>query len=77
MCPELPDDGHATAFAAEPSILLLDEPTAGLDEDQTARVLALIRDLSNTTVIAVTHDAALLNQLQRRRLPTNHLAKSH
>lgn len=65
----------ATAFAAEPSILLLDEPTAGLDEDQTARVLALIRDLSNTTVIAVTHDAALLSQLQRRRLPTNHLAR--
>jgi ABC-type lipoprotein export system ATPase subunit len=57
-------------------VLLLDEPTAGLDEDQAARVLSLIADLSETTVVAVTHDAALLGQLKRRRLPTNHRANS-
>jgi ABC-type branched-subunit amino acid transport system ATPase component len=41
-----------------PTFLLLDEPTAGLPEDLTEKVMAVIRDLaaSGTSVVIVEHD---------------------
>lgn len=48
----------ARVLAAEPKILLLDEPTKGLDSFAKAGVLRVIRTLtqSGITVITVTHD---------------------
>jgi ABC-type branched-subunit amino acid transport system ATPase component len=42
----------------KPSFLLLDEPTAGLPDDVTEKVMAVIRDLAaaGTTVVIVEHD---------------------
>jgi ABC-type branched-subunit amino acid transport system ATPase component len=42
----------------EPKFLLLDEPTAGLPEDLTEKVMQLIRDLAatGTAVVIVEHD---------------------
>lgn len=52
----------ARALAAEPSLLLLDEPAAGLNMNETAEVARLItkiRDLG-ITVLLVEHDMSLV-----------------
>lgn len=49
----------ARALALEPELLLLDEPTAGLDPDRSAGFVRLIRQLVadlGLTVVLVTHD---------------------
>jgi ABC-type branched-subunit amino acid transport system ATPase component len=45
-----------------PRFLLLDEPTAGLPVDVTAKVMAAVRDLaaSGTSVVIVEHDLAVI-----------------
>lgn len=59
----------ARALAADPAVLLLDEPLTGLDEQLHDRLLDdLIRlfDLRGTTVIHVTHDIAEAKRLSSR-----------
>ena len=48
----------AGVLALKPDILVLDEPTAGLDPKGTRELLELIKDLNQkgTTIIFVTHD---------------------
>ena len=47
----------ATALAARPRLLLLDEPAAGLTDDEADRVAALLRGLAGeAAVLAVEHD---------------------
>jgi phospholipid/cholesterol/gamma-HCH transport system ATP-binding protein len=49
----------ARAIAAEPEVLLFDEPTAGLDPPNTRRIDDLIRSIQRElgiTVVVVTHD---------------------
>lgn len=79
----------ARALALEPELLLLDEPTAGLDPDRSEAFVALIhrlRDQLGLTVVLVTHDldtlAALATQVavlgERRILaygPLDHVMK--
>jgi ABC-type branched-subunit amino acid transport system ATPase component len=53
----------ARAIASEPSILLLDEPAAGLDEAETAELGRLIRTLADEwglAILLVEHDVPLL-----------------
>jgi len=48
--------GIAQAIVNEPDLLLLDEPTAGLDPEQRVGFRALLRDLGQTaTVVVSTH----------------------
>lgn len=59
----------ARALALEPELLLLDEPTAGLDPDRSARFVELIRSLHASlglTVVFVTHDLDTLSALANR-----------
>jgi putative ABC transport system ATP-binding protein len=59
----------ARALANEPSLLLADEPTGGLDGDSIERVLALFRDLRTRrpelTVVVVTHDPTVASAADR------------
>ena len=52
----------ARALAAEPKLLLLDEPAAGLNHDETARLSEIIRRVSarGTTVLLIEHDMQLV-----------------
>ena len=59
----------ALALLHEPEILLLDEPTLGLDVLARRRILAFIRDLNReraVTVVVTSHDMAELEQLAGR-----------
>lgn len=59
----------ARALALEPELLLLDEPTAGLDPDRSDAFVRLIRTLSGElglTVVLVTHDLDTLLALSSR-----------
>jgi len=48
----------ARALAAEPALILLDEPTAGMNPQETSEVMALIRNLKELgkTVLLIEHD---------------------
>ena len=59
----------ARALALEPELLLLDEPTAGLDPDRSDGFVRLIRTLGEElglTVMLVTHDLDTLAALSTR-----------
>jgi branched-chain amino acid transport system ATP-binding protein len=51
----------AVALAAEPSILLLDEPTQGMSHADTADTANLIRDLArDVTILLIEHDIGVV-----------------
>ncbi|MDQ1551583.1 MAG: macrolide transport system ATP-binding/permease protein [Actinomycetota bacterium] len=58
----------ARAIAAEPEVLLADEPTGNLDTENGARVMSYLEQLNagGTTVIMITHDPALAAQAHRQ-----------
>ena len=52
------------ALAAEPRLLFLDEPTAGLGTDATERLADLIRELRRSvTIVVIEHDMRFLFRL--------------
>ncbi len=60
----------ARALAAEPKLLLLDEPAAGLNPKETAEIDELIREIarSGITVVLVEHDMKLVMNVSDRIL---------
>ncbi|MEZ0232723.1 MAG: ABC transporter ATP-binding protein [Methylophilaceae bacterium] len=61
--------GLARALALEPELLVLDEPTAGLDPDRSEKFVSLIKQLKHAlglTVLFVTHDLDTLVMLADR-----------
>jgi branched-chain amino acid transport system ATP-binding protein len=51
----------AVALAAEPSVLLLDEPTQGMSHADTADTAILIRDLArDVTILLIEHDIGVV-----------------
>ena len=58
----------AKALAVQPRVLILDEPTAALDQDATDMLFAKVRALkaSGTAVIYITHRLAELRQIADR-----------
>ena len=58
----------ARALAADPALLLADEPTGNLDADRTLEVMELLANANarGTTVLIATHDRLLLERYKRR-----------
>jgi ribose transport system ATP-binding protein len=58
----------AKALAVSPKVLILDEPTASLDQDATDMLFRRVRDLvkEGTSVIYITHRLAELRQIADR-----------
>ncbi len=60
----------ARAVANRPAVLLADEPTANLDAESAAAIVALFLDFQQVgvTVLIASHDSALIERLGRRVL---------
>ena len=57
----------ASVLAMEPDVLLLDEPTDGLDDEHTSRLLAILDSLPQAAIIA-SHDRDLLRATTTREV---------
>ena len=55
----------ATVLAMRPKALLLDEPTTGLDEDVTKRIIQVLNDL-DLSFVGISHDKDFLNETTRK-----------
>ena len=65
----------ASLLIVNPSVLLLDEPTAGLDPRSQSMLLDILQELNQAgvTLIAATHDLALLPHIADRAIVLNEL----
>ncbi|MHC1719150.1 MAG: ABC transporter ATP-binding protein [Clostridiaceae bacterium] len=65
----------ATMLVANPNIIMLDEPTTGLDEKNLAGLLALMQEIIDNfggTIIMVTHDMEVVSKYATRLVVVNH-----
>ncbi|SDY78078.1 branched-chain amino acid transport system ATP-binding protein, partial [Modestobacter sp. DSM 44400] len=55
----------ARAMASSPRLLLLDEPAAGLNQQETSQLASIVRDVRDrgTTVVLIEHNMALVMSL--------------
>jgi len=59
----------ALALACEPELLILDEPTTGLDVTTQAHILELLREIqeqTGTTILYISHDLGAIAQVSNR-----------
>ena len=68
----------ARALATAPSLLLLDEPTAGMDPNETGRMTAFIRRLRDErkiTILLIEHDMKVVMGISERVTVLDHGTK--
>jgi branched-chain amino acid transport system ATP-binding protein len=67
----------ARALALRPRLLLLDEPTAGMNQTETAEMLEIIRTIKGRglTILLIEHKLDLVMQLSDRVVVMDHGAK--
>ena len=60
----------ATVLAAQPELIILDEPTFGQDRNTWEELLHLLAEIADdgTAVVAITHDLDFAGLLADRRL---------
>jgi branched-chain amino acid transport system ATP-binding protein len=66
--------GVALALAAEPSMLLLDEPVSGMNASETHRIVELIRSIRDRgiTILLVEHDMPMVMTVSDRIVVLNY-----
>ena len=57
----------ATVLSMKPAVLVLDEPTAGLDPRARRTLIELLRELPQTMIVA-THDLPMVRELLPRTI---------
>jgi len=65
----------ATVLAMQPDVLLLDEPTAGLDPQATDRLVAILDDLPQARIV-VSHDRKFLDRTTTATVRLDAVAES-
>jgi zinc transport system ATP-binding protein len=68
----------ARGLATDPDLLLLDEPTSGIDQEATQRIYAVLRSLAQRmTVIFVSHDIGVVSSIATSVICVNREAVIH
>jgi branched-chain amino acid transport system ATP-binding protein len=65
----------ARALASDPALLLLDEPTAGMNADESLRLVAFVRrlrDERDVAVLLIEHDMKVVMELSERVTVLDH-----
>lgn len=64
----------ARALAQEPNLLLLDEPTAGMNPRETEQIVQLIRKIRDTgmTIMVIEHDMKVIQGISDRVVVLDH-----
>jgi ABC-type branched-subunit amino acid transport system ATPase component len=68
----------ARAMATEPQLILLDEPTAGMNPKETAELTALIRQLRDEqgfTIVLIEHEMRVVRDVSDRVVVLDHGVK--
>jgi branched-chain amino acid transport system ATP-binding protein len=66
------------ALASQPALLMLDEPTAGMNPQETAEMTALIRDLRDSrqmTILLIEHDMRVVMDISDQITVLDHGSK--
>ncbi len=58
----------ATILSMEPDVLLLDEPTAGLDSEMTMRLVDVLNDVPAKGLLIITHQMESLSPVVNKKL---------
>jgi branched-chain amino acid transport system ATP-binding protein len=57
----------ASVIATDPTLILLDEPAAGMTDEETYKTAGLIRELNESaTIVVVEHDMQFIRQIARK-----------
>jgi branched-chain amino acid transport system ATP-binding protein len=65
----------ARALASDPALLLLDEPTAGMNADESARLVGFMRQLRDergVTILLIEHDMKVVMEVSERVTVLDH-----
>ena len=61
----------ARALAGNPEVFILDEPTSALDVENQKKILDILKEIKDVTIIFISHDMNVLKYLSDEILVLN------